>query len=699
MPKHRFDIEELPQPFLAGYIDPSFTGLSADQKSILTETPLAYGTDFSELGPAERKQMWPLHQAFLKAAHLPEDYDQLGLDAQADARKKVFTSYWDASKPAELISSSRNAVAASFLWNEHYEKGCRFGRGLYTMRDGQFKYELVAAALSPSMLPTEPAKTAVHVVRGGTKTTTLIRQLSKMLAITRPYTQALVVEANTDRTAEEIQKIAVDVETNERIHADFGGIGELWPRVSSVTHKWSSSRLDFKHLPACGIMGYSFTADQLGRHPIIIFLDDIENVEDLKKKAGPGRRASILDRRQIFLLIFKTFRYMLYPGGKLVWFGNARTGTCLETALADPKNPNSVDLADKRFNDWRKLRFTMIYTDEEGKRKSRMPDHTSVEAYDKAAEASGASVVGSEIDGQDVPDGDTVLTRNPFSHGYMHCIRSYPGAGEEHYFLDLATWEEMPWDDFLESLVTVAACDPANSQEADADLGAVVCVGTDYRLVRFVLDLDMDKVPADKWPEKAYALAAQWRCEKVGWETVAMQTLVLGRARELARSLEDDGFTEVPIPVPIPNGQKNKHLRVLSVLGPLHRKCMIRYPRFTPVESPDGTVHYPAPCSKLEKWNELFREIDTYTSEGPGSRFDDPADALQMAIRAGGDKPGNKGEAIDETKASIEKWRKRGIEWPAHWLPPGSVQEEPPPIAAEGNAKKRRGYYEVDPYG
>lgn len=698
--KARFDIEELPQPFLAGYLDPSYAGLTDASRKILAERPLAYGCDFSLLQPAERKEMWELHRAFLKAAHLPEDYDQLGKPAQADARKSVFGSYWDPAKPAELVCSVRNAVAAAFLWNEHYEKGCVNGRGIYTMRDGQFKYDLVAATLSPPLVPSEPAKTAFHVVRGGTKTTTIVRQLAKMIPITRPYSQILIVEANLPRNNEEIQKIAFDIETNERIHEDFGGDGELFSNRSNVAYKWSSNQLDFRHFPACGILGYSFTAKQLGRHPLMVLLDDIENIEDVKK-GGAGRKPNILDRRQIFQLIFKTFKHMLYPGGKLVWFGNARPGTCLETALADPKDPTTVHLADKRFDDWRKLRFTMIYTDEDGNRKSRMPDHTSVKGYDLAKITSGASVVGSEMDGVDVPDGECVLTRNPYTHGYMHAVRTFPMTDViEEYFLDLHTWKEMPWEVFLKSLSTVSACDPANSQEADADFGATATVGTDPAGVKYVLDVDMTKIPADKWPERAYSSAAKWGCDRIAWETVAMQTLVLGRARELATALEDEGCTEVPVSVPVPNGQRNKHLRVLSVLGPLHRNSKIRYPRWTPVEGPDGVTHYPAECGKLEMWNELFQEIDTYTSEGSGTRYDDPIDALQMAIRAGGNRVGNEGKEVNEIQESIERWNKRGIQWNPNVLPVEYHQEPQPTITMErGGTKKRNSYFEVDPYG
>lgn len=687
MSKSRVDIDDLPNPYLHRFLPADFLEVTDDMRAIFAARPLAYGADFDLLAGPERSLIWPMRLAHLKAAGLPEDYDQLGDGDRKAARMRVFTSYHDPAKPAVLITSVRNAVRAEYLWVEHYEKACASGRGWYTMRDVKIKYDMVSAALSEPLVPTEPAKTAISIPRGGSKTTTLIKELAKMLVITRPFTEVLICELNNPRTQEELGKIQYDFESNEKIHEDFGGEGTLFDTRAKGGKNWSKQQLDLQHLPGCSIMGYSFKAKQLGRHPKLILLDDIEN---------PLKPPSLDERRETVRLIFKTFRFMLFVGCKMVFFGNARKGTVLETAVTEADGSTIGENVDARFNDFRKVRYSMILVDEKGARSSLMTDHTSVGGYDAAIEATGRSVVASELASHAEAEGDSVLSRDPLSHGYMHCIREYPGGLVEEYMLDLCTWEEQPWDEFIAELNIAAGCDIANSTQKDADMGAWVCAGMNPKFVIFLLDAYMHRQIAEKWAETAYSYSMLWKCARIGWEKAALQDVIIRSAQRIQEELQNDGHEEVPISIGLSNAARNKHIRVIATMAPLYRKRLIRFPRFAPIVDPTGTVHYPAPHQRSEFVAEIIRQLDDYTDEGPAGH-DDGADALQMTIRTIGNRPGHRSLPEDQNKKVLERYRSLGIEWPAHLLPEGCVPAEPviiPGMEPRGG----NGFYEVDPY-
>jgi hypothetical protein len=685
------DVDSLPNPYLATYLPVDFT-LSKDARSILTEHPLAYGASYAGLSNWAKRTLHPLRRAHLKAAHLPRDYDELPDEARQLARYAVYESWYDKRKTGDLVADVDNLVAGLYLYVEHLLKADAYTGGMYFMRDPKTKYDVVRQAMSPPKKATEPAKTVMHQSRGTTKTVTIIRQLCPFMCITRPYTEILITEVNGDRTQEEVGKIREDVENNILIHQEFGGYGKLWPRRGPGNRKWNQDELNFVRLPMCRLAGFSLDSAQRGRHPVFGVIDDPEDNDTVKQNGF---------REWFFEKLFSVYLGMFYPGGKITWMGTVIRGSCLQIALRG--SDTRVDAfgdedryIDPRFDDWTRIHNRMVRINPlTGERESIMPDHTSVEAYDDRLQSWGAATRAAEMDGDPLAPGQFALLRDEFRHGYMHCQE--PGTGNE-YFLDLLTGQTLPWKEFLSSLYVATGCDPADSLATTADCGACNVSGADTEGTVYVLDQFIERMVADDWVERSMMMASEWNAVRSGWETAAMQRVVLRMAKRFARELEDQG-RPVPLNIPVPNTGAKKHQRVLAALRPLYRKNLIRFPRFSPFTDARGVTHVPALHPNRSHLLELLKQLDTYTDEG-ASGADDGADSLQICLRAVGNRRGKSEKLKDQNTVRYERLERLGFnlgETVPHELLPASVRrilaEDEEPVATSANVIDRD-----DPY-
>jgi len=635
--------------------------------------------------------------ATLQAAHLPPDYDGLDEEARLEARKSVLSSWFDPDRINVLCTDVENLIAAHFLWVEFYLKPDAYSGGDYFFRDPITKYDLVRAAMSPPKLEGHPAKTVIHCPRHTTKTKTLIHEMCSMMVVMRPHTKILVSEVNKDRSTEELQAIRFTLQNNELIARDFGGLGTLYCTSYKSGMKWNDSRLDIALHPHTSIMAFSTKSKQRGRHPILGIIDDPEDDETAQDQTF---------RRKFFTNLFRRYMGMFYPGAHIIWIGTVMRASCLQIALADlidvdPDSRSDVEEYDARFKDWNKVHFPMIERDPAtGERYSIMQDQTSVRAYDEKHETMGAAVVASELDGKPVAEGQFALVRDPVRHGYMHCRRmdNAPGLPEE-YLLDLCNGQIMEWRQWLTTVQVVAGCDIADSTAIDADFGANALVGIDPYGTVFVLDIYVKRMIADDWPEKALGMAFEWGAVRQAFDTAAMQKVVFRMAERLRMLAEERGHSP-PTLVALGNtAQRNKHLKILSSLRPLHRKELIRYPFFKSIRTDDGRTHHPFPHSHEGSFRELYREIDTYTDEG-ASGHDDAIDALQMAIHIGARLRGEPLKEYDENEAELKKWEEAGVDWRArrHLIPYEAWTDDMKADADSDDPELVGVADEVDPY-
>jgi hypothetical protein len=651
-----FAIEDLPNPHLAGFLPEGFL-FGPEVKSILAEYRYAYSTEFARLDPFDQAEILPIRQAHLAACHLPADYDALDEAGKRSARFATFSSWYDPKTPNVLVTDTENLIASLYLWNEEYIKPAERNVAKYFYRDPAHKYEMVRAAFGPPKIETEPSKTLITAPRGSTKTVTLIRQAVSMMACVRPHTECLVSEINEDRTNEECTAIQREFEENELIHADFGAKGDLWPLTCRGVKKWNASRMDFCH-NGSAILGYSYKSRQRGRHPILWIIDDPED---------PERPMGVEERKVFWNLLFRRGLPMLGRGGVFLWISTLILGGCCDRAMAammqdDPELKE--EMTDARFDDWKLHNFDLLQERPDGQVESIFPDHLSAEAY-KAKEASlGKRDALAEYRGQRTAGGAFVFVREQFTHGYMHCRR-----GMDEYMLDMVTGQTQPWKQFIESLYVGAACDPSNSTHKDADYGAVTVCGVDGRQfpTYWLLDAYLKQDLADRLIWEAYELAGIWRCEKLAFESVAMQSLVVNLAKAYAAKLEEEGLT-VPQLVPMISPHQQKSRRIISSLRLLYVHRRIRVPYFGTVTDGNGVKHTSVDNPHKKYFTLLYNQLDYFTDEG-ASGADDGPDALHMTVRLLRNERGYEKVEEDPNQDQLAKWAEQGVVWSPHQIP------------------------------
>lgn len=588
----------------------------------------------------------------LEKATLPRKYPRMTAGEQKQARLNTLTAWYDEDQPDVLCTCVDSFVAAHFLWVEFYYKPVPINHGIYYYDDPLCKYDMVRMALSDPLLPEEPAKSLVHAPRRLGKTQTLIIEMAPLIAITRPFSQIMVSELNQTRTEEEIAKIRFQVEFNERIHADFGGRGVLFPTPRMGVKKWRDDRLDFVHLPNCSILGTSIESAQRGRGPVFGIIDDPED-----RKTSFSRKW----RRDFFEFMFSTFMPMFARGGKVLWIGTIlHTQSALAQALGGQSERSkegseaSSIRHDERFDDWNKRKFPMIFEIKD-KKYSQQPQRITPEGFDAKCRALGRSSAMAEFQGDPQASGSLVFEYSERQNGFMRC------KGEDgHYFLDLGTWKMEPWNDFVDGLAIAGGGDLADGQSVDSDFGALAFLGTDKNNVKWVVDAFADQIMVEYLVQKAFKLAVQWDCQRITWDQVGLQKFIVRNAERHAVKLRKKG-KRVPVMVGSPAYHTEKTQRIINTLQPWVDEGRIKFLQFTPVTDPDGVVHRPAVVSNrnaLITLTELVAQMTDQKSDGL-----DLLDALEYAVTGSSTVlPREAKPEASETEQLLDKMASTGLD-------------------------------------
>ena len=593
----------------------------------------------------------------LEKAHLPQKYSRMTEGEKKKARLHSLTSWFDPDKPDQLCSNVDNFVAAHYLWCEYYFKADPYNRGTYYYDDPICKYDMVRMAMGNSLIDTEPSKAVVHAPRRLGKTKTLVEELCSLLAITRPFTEILISEANSERTIEEIVKIKSQIENNKQIHADFGAEGVLWPRKHASASRWKTNRLEFLHLPKCAIIGHSINSAQRGRGPIFGIIDDPEGDEDSYNRKW---------RKDYFSKLFNVYLKMFNAGGKILWIGTVIHGqSCLALALQGLAQLDDEEGSlDPRFDDWNKRRISMIEEGPDGELFSQQPQRLTVEGFETRKKAQGVASVMAELQGMPITPGQSAFDFDPYRHGYMRCKND---SGGEDYFFDLATGERQPWNEWLDTLVVFAAGDLADGVSPDSDPGALVFIGINPKGIRYVLDVFNKRCYSGDLIKTAYDMATKWNCKTLAWEKTGMQVAIVRQARRHMEQLRAEGV-RVPRLVELSNNKRDKVSRILTLI-PYFSSDQIRFMRFGKVVDGKGCAHDSTTIANMRYHRDLSCQVVEFTDEGLRGH-DDAIDALEMAIRIS---TGAKGIAppVEEhpTDQLIKDWEEVGINFNSHSIP------------------------------
>jgi hypothetical protein len=600
---------------------------------------------------------------YLRRAHLPDDYADLNPKAQLEARMATLTSWFDPESPNILVTNVKNYVAAHFLLTEYYMKPARMNQGTYFFQDPKNKYDMIEQVMGPGVNPRRPAMSVLKATRRFGKTQSFIVESMTLISLVRPYTLSLLTELNRARTGEELDKIKTQVEDNERIHSDFGGEGVLFPR-KGATKKWNSSELNFLHLPETKIMGHSMKSAQRGRGPLFGVVDDPEDEDNC---------FSLAWRRWFFGKLLGVFVDMFHWGGKLLWIGTpVHEGSCLSQAhrgVAEKEEDGKESVVpqhDPRFDEWKKLRFSLIRRKPDKSFEAMQPERMTVADFERRMEVDPINAM-KEILCEAVTPGTRAFRYDPIRHGYVHATEE--GSNTE-VMVDLYTGEVIPWGEFLSQVTVFGAGDLADGQSADADPGAIVFVGIRPPDTVFILDAWNKQCLAETLVERAYQIAEEHGCVRMGWERTGMlcvinRTMIKKHVEELRSN-----FKHPPVFIELDNAKKNKVSRILS-MTPLFSQDRIRFPIFRQVKTPDGRVWNPVEHLRKGHIELLLSQVREFTEMGL-SGHDDLIDTLEMAHRTWGGadvQDSSGGEPKHPTEEILDKWQEAGVAFHREQVP------------------------------
>lgn len=600
----------------------------------------------------------------LDRAGLPRDYPDLTPQSQREARLSSLTSWFKHSgngipiRPHVLCDNPKAFVRAFYLWTEYYLKPASCNEGVYYFKDPENKYDMVRHVMSPALESGKPARSIVKATRRMGKTQTIAVDAMPMISIIRPYSLCLLSELNEERTGEELDKMREQIEENDRIHSDFGADGVLFPRRSGVK-KWNSHRLDLLHYPKCAIMGHSLKSAQRGRGPIYGVVDDPED-EDLVQ--------NVEWRRWLFDRLLNVYSRMFTFGGVLCWVGTpVDERSCLAIAyrgqVVDDEREDQTK-RDHRLDGWRKGNFSIIQKTKDGKSwRALQPDRYSLEDFLKDLATDPISAM-KEVLCEPATPGMRAFKRHHQYHGFMFA-RDSKGV---QWYLDLNTGYRRPLREFLDEIRVFGAGDPADGQSADADPGALVFIGIDSRGVKHVLDCYNAICFVEKLIEMAYVLAEEWDCERLGWESAALQTIIIRIAERHVEKLRSEGKAP-PVLDKIQNAKKDKVRRILA-MTPLFSKEEIRFRRMESIVIKEtGEIYEPLEYSREPMYVELLAQIDEFTDQGL-RRHDDLIDALEMALRLAFRQVAAVQELDeDPVEVGLAKWEKVGVHFQPEQIP------------------------------
>lgn len=608
----------------------------------------------------------------LESCGLPPDYNTRTSETRRKLRLKVLSSWYDPRQPHILCTDVEAMVKAFRLWCHFFIYPSEFNRGTYYFSEPTNKYDMIRLVMSPPLIATEPAMSVVTATRRVGKTQTLIIELKPFLAICRPYTLSLLSELNATRTGEEITKIKDQVENNERIHADFGGPGVLFPTRGGRGGSWNSTRLDFLHHKGCSIMGHSMQSAQRGRGPLFGVLDDPEDDDQTYNKEY---------RQWFFDKLLSVYKPMFHYGGKFIWIGTPiHAGSCLSIAMRGMTEKDGEDNAgeDPRLKGWRKSNFAVIQSDGQGGWMSHQPDRISVAGFLTKLEIDPITTR-KEILCLPTTPGSRAFAFHPHKHGYFHGVDS---NGE--YFLDLHTGERMPWKKFLSGLRIFGAGDQADGQSADSDYGACAWIGVSAKRVVYVLDCWNARSLVDDQIRTAYRICEELECGVMAWERTSLQCVINRMTKRYVDALRARGKAP-PRFVEVENAKKNKVRRILT-MSPLFVNAQIRFPQSSSIKDErTGEILTSFDYPRRGMMGDLISQVREYTDSEKGlCGPDDVIDALEMAIRIAADSVGEVVlDDVPETmEQSMERWEKLGLTFTRnqipvqHWSPKMHEEEE-----------------------
>lgn len=527
---------------------------------------------------------------------LPEDYDELTMDGQKQARLAVLTKQ---DTPDHLVQ-------AWMFFRQNYliPAGDAFYKGGYK-ESPPFHYQCIRD------LGTYP-RNALGAPRGSAKSVIVGTEVPLFFSLTRPNFETMLGLA-TDRLVEErFDKIAIQITENPFILNDFG---LLRPKRGRAI--WNRHHLHLKN--GAVLKGISVMGKKRGGRPQLFILDDPENDPD-----SDSQQSAEVILQKFEKILFRQVIPMLEHGSSIFWIGTLinRRSFLYHATKGD----------DERFKFWNRRVLQAIAYDSEGKAQELWPTQWPADVLESRKQEIGAAAFAAEYLNEPISETERIFTIDPRRNEYI-----VSGSKEylEKPFETLAevSWcepdeeksvecnktvvaeQKKPLKELVAPMFRIGVFDYASGFQVYSDYSCYSILGFDTNNTLWILDMWMGRAKEAQLLKIIYEMSLRWQVRVIGVEAASIQIAFADAVSEfMTKQGEPNGWRPRVLPIKYPpNVSKSDRIGGLEW-------------RFHP-----GRIKYPAHLRSEWPINQLYMQTEDFTQDLALLPHDDAIDTIAMS--------------------------------------------------------------------
>ena len=512
-------------------------------------------------------------------------------------------------------------------------------------------------------------RNAIAAPRGFSKSTVLAVEVPLLLLLTRPYFNILLILSIDSMVVKRMRtQIMYQLENNRYIREDFG---EVIPRKGQGARNVHLLQI----VNGATIEARPVKGGLLGARPDLCLIDDPE-IDPVMNKVS-AELVENFDR-----LLSHIILPMLDEGGSsLYWIGTLLSKRCFLHYVLTNQN-------DRRFEYWNRR---LLDAEDDGYGNLLWPTKFDRARLDREREELGAASYNSQrrnrpgvgenqilildehLSCYEVIAPDEELIRSPLASKAKIIAWSGTQESPERHELDFSTT--------VQKMFRVCLFDWAKCLSPTSDFCCAHVIGSmgtrPFPGTWWSLDIKLGRWPGTQWLPTLFDLACKWRCQYIGIEAVAAQSVLVDAAQAyIEKTVIDDNWVPRAVPIKYETGI-SKEERIL--------KLQWRFEQFR--------IKYPKHRRKEFGYHHLWDQTEAFTGQPGATAHDDAIDTVAMAqylLR------GRRGSQTDDesplNRYNIYECLDRGEMLPGG-IPPGlgvELSKVPPEVLAKAFDRRQR---------
>lgn len=562
---------------------------------------------------------------------LPADYWDLDADGQRQARVNACSSWYDLSRPSELITDPEAFITGFRFWKLWYRMGWSGNKAKYADPTPQMHWDWVELMARNPLL-------GLTCFRGSGKTFLFGEEIPEFVITTRPYSPVQYTSSTEPLTDKQIRAVRFDIENNPLIRGD-------WPDIvpgkgSSLI--WRNEAFEL----ANGSSFYGISAESAQRgltqnslRSILQLLDDWEKDSDMNNENARGRNRHFL---------LNVFFPCADPRARRVW-----TNTLIdERALSYQLLQKKEDV----FKPWTcvKKYQNIWYVDESGEYQSWWETRFSVDTI-RAMKGDHVQEGTVAYDPESFASeflNDPTARKKPAFH-YQENLHSYEWRGSPENPVIVPRRKDL-CNVLLGELKTqakiVIAVDFSLGATRESDLSAICTsafVPQDNMMI--CLECWMDRKPPSEVMAEVYRQGEFWGATVLVVEQSVFDKVLNDQIQSELDRRRDNGLYAPALYIIKRGGGPSKGTRMLGLSW-----------RFS-----EGKILLPLGGTQPASWGrgspELIEQIQALRADGTSHNFDDAVDALEMTQAGAGAAYAPPGTKKEDPLEPVRKALDRGV--------------------------------------